>query len=225
MPFVTRRRFRRRRAPARRRVQGLATVPRMMPRTYAMRRKNQVATKVFWFKLNGQLSSQPILDYNYFAFRSRGFTTEPGGGASTVPQRDAIFSLYDQFKVLAISVKWFPCNVGTEPGQVLSQGIFNRGDHVIWSDQRFDDSATIPIQISEVLNHGSARMIQPRRFQARTMYRPKGHPEWGSCEAPQTIQDSWNGAIQMLVNNVTPARPLWYYTLTYKVLVRGRRQN
>lgn len=225
MPY-SRRKFARRRAPfRRRRVPGLATRPRMMPRTYARMRKNQVATKVFWFKLNGQSSTPPVLDYNYFAFRTRGFTTEPGGGVSTVPQRDAIFSLYDQFKVLAISVKWFPVNVGTEPGQVLAQGILNRGDQVIWSDQRFDDTAVLPIQISEVLNHGSARMIQPRRFQSRTMYRPKGHPEWGSCENPQTIQDPWNGAIQMLVNNATPNRPIWYYTLTYKVLVRGRRQN
>lgn len=174
----------------------------------------------------GSLPLPPVLDYNYFAYRTRGFTSIPGGAApSVVPQRDAIFSLYDQYKVLAISVKWFPVNVGTEPGQVLSQAIFNRGDQVIWSDQRFDESATVPVLLGEVLNHGSARMIQPRRFQARTMYRSKGHPEWGSCENPLTNPDPWNGAIQMLVNNATPDRALWYYTLTYKVLVRGRRQN
>lgn len=217
--------YRRRKVRRVKRAVGLATTPAFRLPIQKMKQMQQTSRKLFYFKLNGQLSSQPAIDNNYFAFRTRGFTTLPGGGASTVPQRDAIFTLYDQFKVLAIKVRWFPVNVGTEPGQVLAQGIFNRGDQIIWSDQRFDETAVAPIQISEVLNHGSARMIQPRRYQSRTMYRPRGHPEWGSCEDPQNIQDSWNGAIQMLVNNVTPDRPIWYYTVTYKVAFRGRRQN
>lgn len=234
MPYT--RRAYRRRAPYRRRAKrmpGFATRPRMFPRTLALQRKNQVSTKVFYFKLNGQSSTPAGIDFNYFAFRTQGFTLffPPGGPPfpppvlSNVPQRNEVFALYDQFKVLAIKMRWFPSNVGTEPGQPFQQGITNRGDQVIWSDQRFDLSAPEPTQISEVLNHASARMIQPRRYQTRTLYRPKGHPEWGSCENPVTNPDPWNGAIQMLVNNATPDRPLWFYTLTYKVVVRGRRQN
>lgn len=205
---------------------GLATRPVFKTAMQKMRQQQQVSQKLFYFKVNGQSSTPAGSSNNYFAFRTKGFTVLPDlVTPSVIPQRDNVFAMYDQYKVLSMRVKWFPVNVGTEPGQVLAQGIFNRGDQVIWSDQRFDDTAQVPILISEILNHGSARMIQPRRFQTRSMFRPKGFPRWGSCEDFVDNPDPWNGAIQMIVNNATEDRPLWYYTLTYKVAFRGRRQN
>jgi len=206
----------------------LATVPRMMSNRLRFKRMNQVSTRTFYFKLNGQASSAPATNDNYFGFRSKGFTEDQTvipPVLSNIPQRTAIFSLYDEYKVVGISLKLFPSNVGTEPGQTFEQGILNRGDMVVWSDQRFNGAGQVPTDIAVVLNHASARMIDPRRKYQRSLFRPKGYPDWGSCERPLEISDPWDGAIQLLVNNVTPSRPLFWYTLTYKVIVRGRRQN
>lgn len=223
MPYTRRTFRRRRRAPYTRRPRrgygALATRPRMMPRSYAFKRHNQVATKVFWFKINGQLSTPPVVENAYYAFRTTGLTLNPPA------QLQNVFGLYDQYKVLGISLRWFPVNVGTEPGQTFEQSILNRGDMIVWSDQRFEPNAVEPVNISEVINNASARMIDPRRRYTRSLYRPRGEPIWGSCQQPGNDPDPWDGAIQMLVNRATPSRPLWYYTMTYKVLVRGRRQN
>lgn len=225
MPFP-RRRFRRRPRARRTAHRALATVPRMMPRSYAFKRHNQVATKVFWLKLNGEVNSD-AQGSNLAIFRTRGLNQQPVAAG-----RDAIFTLYDQFKVLAMRIRWFPANVGTEPGSGVAgplQVYMARGDQVVWSDQRVDATQQVPQFISEVINNASARMINPRRPYTRVIYRPKGVPAWGSCIDPLTSPDQWNGGIYQLINNSTPAatsgRPLWYYTLTYKVLVRGRRQN
>lgn len=224
MPYKStyRPRMRRRYAGRRRRPAGLATVPRMMPRSYAFKRYNQVATKVFWLKLNGTQQVDPQ-GSALAIFRTRGINQQP------VPAgKNEIFTLYDQYKILAMRVRWFPANVGTEPGVPPVSDPLLRGDQVIWSDQRVDSTQQVPQFIGEVINNASARMINPRRPYTRVLYRPKGVPAWGSCIDFTTSPDSWNGAIYHIVNNATPSptnRPLFYYTLTYKVLVRGRRQN
>lgn len=224
MPPRRRFRPRRRRPMRRRRPAGISTVPRMMPRSYAFKRHNQVATKVFWFKINGQTNTD-VAGNNLSIFRTRGFYQGP-----VLPQgQAAIFELYDQFKVIAMRIRWFPADVGTEPGQVINQSVLFRGDQVVWSDQREDPAQQVPQAISEVINNASARMINPRRPYTRVIYRPTGNPAWGSCVNPVAQPDSWGGAIYQLINNSTPSatsgRPLWYYTLTWKVVVRGRRQN
>lgn len=224
MPFRRRYPARRRRYGARRRTNALATVPRMMSRSYAFKRHNQVATKVFWLKLNGQ-TDVPISGGGLAIFRTRGLTQGP-----VVPfGRQEIFTLFDQFKVLAMKIKWFPADVGTETGVPPVSAIFNRGDQIVWSDQRVDSTQQVPQFISEVISNASAKMINPRRPYSRTIYRPKGVPSWGSTVDPLVQPDPWNGAIYQLTNNATASavtgRPIWYYTLTYKVLVRGRRQN
>lgn len=221
MPFKPRHRFRRRR-----RHNPMATATRMMTKSYAFKRHNQVATKVFWFKLAG-LTNVDQAGSNLAIFRTRGIngTTVPVG-------KQEVFSLYDQFKVLAMRVRWFPANVGTEPGSGVAgplQPYMARGNQVVWSDQRVDATLQVPQFVTEVINNASARMINPRRPYTRVIYRPKGVPNWGSCVDYSTTPDSWNGAVYQLINDATPAgtsgRPVWFYTLTYKVLVRGRRQN
>ena len=205
-------------------IAGLATKPQLMSRTYAFKRKNQVSTKVFWFKINGQ-TDVDVAGNNLSIFRTRGFYQGP-----VLPQgQTAIFELYDQFKVLGMRVRWFPADVGIEPGQVINQAVLFRGDQIVWSDQREDPAQQVPQTISEVINNASARMINPRRPYTRVIYRPTGTTTWGSCVNPNAQPDSWSGAIYQLINNATPSatsgRPLWYYTLTWKVVVRGRRQN
>lgn len=224
MPYKPRRpRFRRKRRYAH---NPMATATRMMPRSYAFKRHNQVATKVFWFKLAG-ITNVDAQGSNLAIFRTRGINQQP------VPSgKPEVFALYDQFKILAMRVRWFPANVGTEPGSGVAgplQPYMARGNQVVWSDQRVDATLQVPQFITEVINNASSRMINPRRPYTRIIYRPKGVPAWGSCVDPVATPDQWNGAIYQLINDATPAstsgRPVWYYTLTYKVVVRGRRQN
>lgn len=222
MPYTRRYRNRHRRAPAKR---GLATVPRMMSKSLTFKRSQQISTKVFYFKQNGVIS--PDLAGNYYGnWRSANFLTAPAPFGVL-----DLFGLYDQYKILGYTVKWFPANVGIEPDSALfvSSGLL-RGDCITWTDQRFEPTNPQPVNISGVINNASCKMINPRRPYRRSIYRSKGNPEWGSCQNYTTAPDSWDSSIEMLVNGATAstatATPvLFYYTVQWKIVVRGRRQE
>lgn len=203
----------------RRKSRALATRPRMMSKGLAFKRHNQVSSKCFYFKQNGQIATPGAQDSFYQQFRTQNMLVPP------LPTNILdLFSLYDQYKILAMKVRLYPANVGTEPGQVLASAVWNRGDQIVWSDQRVD-TAIVPIFVSEVINNASAKMINPRRPYARTIFRAKGHPQWGSCVNYQNDPDDWDASIEILGNNATPGRTLWFYTIQWKVVVRGRRQG
>lgn len=222
MPYTKRYNRRRPAYRRRRRVPGLATRPRMMPRTLAMKRMNQVGTKVFWFKRNG------IITPNLAGTRYSYWRTQEINDPQTTPIGwPAVKTLYDQYKVLAIKVRLFPANVGIESDSaIFASNALLRGDTVVWTDQRYQPNA--PATISEVINNASTKMINSRRPYARTLFRARGNPEWGDTQS--ALPDSWDGSIEMLFNNASPAPAtgtaptLWYWTVQYKVLVRGRRQ-
>lgn len=223
VPVRSRYQRNRNRRAAGRRLAGLATRPRMMPKTLARQRHNQISTKVFWFKRNGILQTN-LAGNHYTAFR----TQEINVPATTPVGWPAVKTLYDQYKVLALKVRFFPANVGVEPDSVLIGGsnALLRGDTAVWSDQRYD--GTTPASITEVINNASTKMINSRRAYTRTLFRARGHPDWGDTQTPNN--DPWDAAIEILINNATPqpvggtGPVLWYYTIQYKVLVRGRRQ-
>lgn len=209
-----------------RRVPGLATRSRMMPRQLAVKRANQVSTRVFWFKQNGQLHTDFAGNIN-FRWRTMAMLDNPAPVGV-----DNVFALYDQYKILALKVKFFPAFVGNEPDfAVLPGGGLFRGDTIVWSDQRFDPNAQVPTTISQVINNASAKMINSRRPYARALYRSRGNPEWGSCQQPTNDPDTWDASIEILGNNYRPAatptatpQVFWYYTIQWKIIVRGRRQ-
>lgn len=209
----------------RKKSRALGTAPVMMNKIVAFKRQNQVFNRVFWFKFNGLLASD--LGGNIY----QSFNTRAINLAGQIPVGfDALKSLYDQYKILAIRLKLFPANVGIEPdATLLAAGGLFRGDTAVWSDQRFDFGAQNPTQISQVINIASCKMINSRRPYTRTLYRAKGYPTWANTQGPGTA-DSWNGSIELIVNNATPqqaggsAPVLWYYTIQYKVMVRGRTQ-
>ena len=224
MPFTrTRRRYRPRRP---RRNFGLATKPVMIPRTLAIKRHNQVSTKVFYFKDNGKV----VADLGGHAIV--GWSAQD---ILNVAQWTSITGLYDQYKVIGMTVKIFPANVGTEGHETLFGQDFtlNRGDAIVWSDQRPGDTTQIPQFIEDSINNASCKMINPRRPYKRSIFRAKGFSEWGGLEAT-TQPDSWKGNVYLVQNNTTPAvvgppssyEPLlWYWTRLFKVVVRGRRQS
>jgi len=225
MPYRRNYRPRRRYRPrgARHRY-GLATVPRMMSRTLAQKRHYQVSTKTFWFKNNTEIA----VGANGFKFTS--FTT---GLVNINPQFGLTANLFDQYKVLGLKIKLFPANVGIEPDAALfANNAFLRGNHIMWSDQRFDPGIQSPTQISDVINTASANMFNPRRPYSRAIYRPKGKVSWGSTRDISNNPDPWRAAIFHIAADTTPvpappATPplLFFVTLQFKVVFRGRSQD
>lgn len=220
-PYARRKRRYGRNPP--RKPAGIATRPRMMPRSLAVKRFNQVSTKVFWFKKNGLI--QPDLAGKIYSFwTTHQFDASPPTGWAQLRQ------LYDQYKVLAIKVRWFPANVGIEPDSALfASNALLRGNTAVWSDQRYDPLAAAPTTISDIINNASTRIINSRLPYSRVLYRATGNPEWAQTQGPNTV-DSWNGSIEMLTTDATPAPAggtaptLWFYTVQYKIVVRGRTQ-
>lgn len=233
MPFTRRRRYAR--APYRRPYRrnygyGLATRPRFMNRTQKYKRWNNNSTQLFYLKDNGRSTTDLNGDIQQIWSVQDLFTSTP----ASLPQWQLINPLYSEFKVLAMTVRFFPANVGIEPhDQLLGQDqLLLRGNQIVWSEQRPGSTQPFPSSIDEVICQGSARMIAPRRPYRRTIYRPKGFTQWARLETP-TLRDSWQGTINLLVNEATPApgppstyQPvLWYWTRSWKILMRGRRMD
>lgn len=218
MPYH--RRYRRRR---RRCVRGLATVPRMMPSSLARQRWNNASSKTFFIKDSGTL----ITDLT--GSIQRKWSVQD---VYSVPQFNTLGQLYDQFKVLAITIRLYPANVGIEPDPSLlpvgSNGLL-RGNAGVWCDQR---PATVgfPGTIVQMINYGSAKLINPRRPYKRTMFRATGFNSWGGIQTA-AINDSWRGEIKLLQVDATPAvvgsppPTLWYWSRTFKIIYRGRRST
>ena len=220
--MVFRRTYRRRRRPPHHRrklrMPNVAVRPRFMPHAMKMARVQNVSSKVFYLKSNGQIQQNATGTYQ-FNYNSRDLLASPPTGLAD------IFSLYEEYKCLAVYVKFFAANVGTEPFTL------SRGDCVVWTDQRAPFQT--PTSIGQIINYGSARMLAPRQSYSRKMFRTKGNPEWGNTQigTPQLVPDSWNAQISICGFNATPLAPpfpipppvMWYYTVTYKVVVRGRR--
>ena len=216
MPYTKRRKTRARRKT------GLATRARMVPRGLAMKRHFQVSTDVKYFKVCQTL----VIDdtgTSFFSWRTQDIVDNPPSGFNYMKE------LYDQYKCLGIQVKLFPANVGTE-GAPNPQGSFRRGDCVIWSDQREEATALAPTSIEEILSDGSAKIINARRPYKRSIFRSRGYPSWGSTQNLSTEPDPWGGAIYLYQDKCAPipippqrGTQLWYCTLLYKILFRGRR--
>jgi len=210
----------RRRAPARRprRNNQLATRPKFIPRGLAYKRYNNLSTKVFYFKESGEITTGTTGTF-FVNWNVQNIVT------AAPAQVADVFKLYDEFKVLAMSVKLFPANVGIESDTAIlgSNGLL-RGDQIVWSDQKGNVTVTAPANIQAIINQGSARLINPRNPYARTLYRAKGNTEWGKCENPAVVPDSWDGSVSIYGQETTNValRKLWYWSRTYKIIVRGR---
>lgn len=205
---------------------GLAVRPKLMSRVTRWRRENSIDTKVFWFKMNGTINAndQP---YQYYEFRTNFLAAGNPQGWACITQ------MYDQYKIMGFTYKLFPANVGTEPtasGPGAATIHFDRGNHIIWTDQRFDPNVVLPSSIADVINTGSARLINPRRPFTKSIWRPKGKYQWGSTRDLLTAGDAWTGSINHLINGATIQQPnqlraSFFYTLTFKVIVRGRQDD
>lgn len=209
------------------------TRKRFMPASLAVKRYNQVSTKVFYFKGSGTINSDPVGNVlQQWNTQYPPINTGDPQRMPNVADSYTIAECYNSYKILAVKVRLFASNLGTEPGQSDAPNPpipgFNRGSTVIYLDQDIRPNTQVPIQITEVINYGSARMIPSRADRwTVTMYRKRGVPEWGTCDRNVSFQDRvpdpWNASVNFLGNFAsTTQRPLWFYVVTYKIIFRGR---
>lgn len=200
---------------------------RMMTRARANRRFQQVDIRHFWFKFNSEIVAVAKLNTRF----------QPEPALYDIESLRRLFYIYDEYKVLGYTVKLFPSNIGTESSNIPGSGVaFERGNHVVWSDQNWPSgTVSTPVNIAEIINTASARMINPRKPYSRSIWRPSGHATWTSTEQdsngnPLEIDD-WSPCINLFYqdasNTTTPGPPmcLWFYTVQYKVAMRGRKQD
>lgn len=223
MPF-RRRRPKSRRRSSRRGKRYTAAYPRMMGRGRAKRRFQQVDNRLFWFKYNNTLAA-PGGDRHY--------VFQPDAMLYNILSFQRVAKLYDEFKVLGFKLKLFPADVGIESGDPAGvPRVFRRGNVCIWNDQRTPGALPPVTNISQVINNASARLISARRPYARSIWRPYGTPNWTSTEDDGSGVlidiDPWSGSIQMYIQDATITTtdfPLWFTSVQFKVLFRGRKQD
>lgn len=204
-----------------------------MPRTLAVKRYNQASTKVFYFKGSGTVNSDN-LGISQVAWLTQHLPLVPGNPNRMPNVSDAytVAECYNEYKVLAIRVRIFSANIGTEPGQADPPNPpvpgFNRGNTIMYIDQDVRPNEPLPNDITNVINYGSARMIPTLSFKhTKFIKRPSGQPLWGCCDRNVPVAnrtpDPWFGGVYLLGEFARPAiRPLWFYSVTYKIIFRGR---
>lgn len=192
---------------------------------------NGIESKTFYFNISGRIVTNIGNTYQQ-NFRVNDFTLLPPPIGAT-----AAFSLYDSYKILGMSIRCYPANVGVEPDTVLfGDSAFLRGNAIVWSDN-FNATDAVPVTntIGERINYGSCRMLNPRRAFRRYLRRPAGNTEWRSTgtAANPPEQDQWKGYVCLFGEGNTSSsigppivdRPLWFFKVTYKVILRGRSQD
>ena len=227
--------------PYKRKPRIYGTKASFMPKQLALKRYGQVSTRTFYFKASGSINSDNVGDTQYSWLTS----TAPVivGNPRRMPDiADSyiIAECYSEYKVLAIKVRLFAANIGTEVGQLPStdppppihprQPGFDRGDTVCYLDQEIRPLEPEASQILNVMNLGSCRMIPSRISKyTKVLYRKKGLPGWGCCDrtvpVAQRVPDPWYAGCFLLGNNARQSlgvRPLWFFTVTYKIIFRGR---
>jgi len=214
-------------AGRKKRKNPMGTKNKFMSKSLAYKRYQGVDTKVFYFKRNATAHTD-VGGVYYAPFLVTSIWDNP----SYWPQFHIIKQIYDQYKVLGITIRFFPCNVGIEPHDALlgTDLTLVRGNTVVWQDQKADDTLA-PTQISQVIGNASSRLVSSRRPFTRKLFRPKGYPEWGDIQATAQI-DPWKGSINVLVEGATPASitppvtspQLYFFSVSMKVVFRGRSQ-
>lgn len=230
--MVFRRRFRRRRPYyARRRRYGGVGAPLGRPprRTFKNRQQQNITRLVVYLKNVQAVTTNLQGEINWAI------------NANTVAVTGdfAIYGkLYNEYKILKISVKMIPANVGHESTVIQVPPVtgtlipnFYRGNAVTWVETDVASPTPTPGSIIDVINKSSARLIQPRRTHFRWIDRPKGYPEWGKLDlnGGVTTADKWVTQLRLFGENFAPiqlpgSQNYFYNMITFKVLFRSRQE-
>lgn len=144
-------------------------------------------------------------------------------------------TLFEYFKVLSITVRFFPAQVGSEslvgnnPGVPSMFQTYVRGNCISWIDANASDP--VPTSVIDYINKASCRMIQPRGYHKRWIVRPTGYPEWAQTGGTTglLVEDKWKSVIKLYGDGFTaiqaPGTQNYFYAqVTYKVRWRSRHE-
>lgn len=234
MPWKHKRTYRPRgrRAPFRRTYGHKVGAPLTRTKWTRRKRVNQNLTRsVYWFK-----SLVTITSNQNGNFRQ---TFRPNDVSQATDWQN-FGTLFNEYKVLKMIVKFIPSSVGSESlasfnpvnwdGTNQLQAIFKRGDTITWVD--LQDPISPPGGVADIINKSSAMIFNPRRFHKRYVNRTRGYPSWGTLNDNGTINvpDNWQSIIQIFGENFTPitapGSQIWFYCqVMFKVLFRGRQEG
>lgn len=144
-------------------------------------------------------------------------------------------SLFEEYKIIKMSITFIPAHVGSESLTTDSSGTlqptFVRGNVVTWVDPQGDSTPVSAIQ--SVMGRPSARIHNPRRAVRLHLDRPpSGYPLWGKLDTAGLVstKDTWQGDLNIFGTGFTTpsavATPVFYYVVSaYKVLFRSRQNT
>lgn len=132
---------------------------------------------------------------------------------------------WEEFKVLAMYVKFIPAFVGSE-----NTTNYRRGNAITFFDQGEEDQ---PITFTSIMVKPSAQLMNPRRRHTRWCNRPRGNPRWGTLNNTGIISedDQWQDTrLQIFGTNFSPSglpgAQVWFFVeIGYKVVFRGRQST
>lgn len=223
MPYQRRKFNYRRRRPAYRKP----NYGRRSKFSKSARRSQGLSRNVFWFKHTGSIQANTgDAGRAFYAF---------GANDATIFNGFRNFArCFEQYKVLKVSIKFFPANIGSEDAPpLIPPQTFHRGNVCTWIDQPPLTNAQ-PAGINTVLSMPSAKLHPCRSVFKRWMKRPSGartntwtminHDAQGS-PIPQI--DAWLSQIRFLGDNFGMINNIPYYFVEeyVQVIFRSRYTN
>ena len=186
-------------------------------------------TSVQWFKSAGDIAAQTGGEIYFFVNPNSIFP---------IPSFVNAARNWEQYKVLAVIVKYYPAYVGNESTTIPAppaQSRFSRGNVITWIEQPPLQPQPSAGSISTLMGFPSAKLHQTRATIKRWMYRPSGgrYADWAyithptALGVPNITLDQWDSQIRIFGDNFgtqPPAalRPYFFVETTFKVVFRAK---
>lgn len=188
--------------------------------------KQSTGSKTFWFKIVTYLNSD-----------NAGYVSnQPGISTNSVilaSDWQDVSKNFLQYKVVKVVTRLIPQNLGTNgaqdlQGAQLGRILYKRGVACVWIT--IDSNEPYPLNVDEVINKPSTKIINPMREYRRSMNRPKGYPAWGTLAdtGSPILNDEWESSFRLFSEGFTPSQApgdqrFFIQVSMFKVVYRGRR--
>lgn len=203
----------------------ISVKPRTMWKTKSNYKQN-TGLKSFWFKEATYLSS----DTAGFLDNQPGISTN---SVQLVSDFASIAQNFMQYQIVKMIIRWVPVNLNNNGAQELQgaqigRPLFQRGTLVCWTD--IDGLSPYPLNVDEIINKPSTKIINPMRQYKRVLTRPRGYPKWGelSDTGGVIIGDEWKSKFSCFGENFSPQQATgqqryFIQVAQFEVKFRGRR--
>lgn len=192
--------------------------------------KQNIGTKVFWFKYVNFLDSDT----------SGTLSNAPGITPVSVTLCNDFAKIaqnFLQYKVLQYSCRFVPNNQGTNGAVNITGGVgtpgygrvlYQRGPTVMWAT--IDANEAFPAQVADIISKNSTKIINPMKTNRKILKRPAGYPEYGELSDTGGIitQDEWQSSIRLFGEDYSlqqlPLNQRFFTQVVFfKILFRSRR--